>query len=50
MVRRLGNRLALALALVVGAVVTALGSGAAVAAFSGPNGRIVFVSNRAAGI
>ncbi len=47
MVRRLGNPLALAL--VVGAVVTAVGSSAAVAAFSGPNGRIVFVSNRDAG-
>ena len=48
MVRRLGN--SLALALVVGVVVAALGSGAAMAAFSGANGKIVFVSNRAQGI
>ncbi len=47
MVRRLGNPLALAL--VVGMVVAAMGSGAAMAAFSGANGRIVFVSNRDAG-
>ena len=47
--RRLMRSSRLALALAVGVVIAAVGSGAAQAAFPGANGRIVFVSNRDAG-